>query len=331
MNGRAVATTLAAAAVQGAVCALVTRLLSRPQTAPLPGATAPPVVATEPPLALSLPAASAPTAAAVAEALSAIERRLTGVERDLAAAAQRSAAAPLSSSAPFAAGRSLAELLDAADTPAAGPPPNGLPAEFPRERPAESYLDEGNVYFTVGQYDRAVERFSRALQLDPGLGRAYYNRAAALLRLEREADALADYDRAAALLSGDADVLHNRGLLHFARGDFAAAARDFAQALALAPGDADAHVNLGLVRLETGDAEEALQQFTQALAGGGASVAEYGAALALAALGRSAEAVDRLLRALATDPALADSARREPRLAHLIADRRLQSHLSERA
>ncbi|MXX18460.1 MAG: hypothetical protein F4Z48_03075, partial [Dehalococcoidia bacterium] len=52
-----------------------------------------------------------------------------------------------------------------------------------RLRTAASYLDEGNVYFNVGQYALAVERYTRALAETPALPAALANRAPAHTRL----------------------------------------------------------------------------------------------------------------------------------------------------
>ncbi len=123
-----------------------------------------------------------------------------------------------------------------------------LPDEFPRVRPAASYLDEGSVYFEVGNYERAIDRFGRAIELQPDLCAAYFNRALACTRLGRFEAALADYDRAAALTPQDADIFNNRGLLHFERGELDAAAADFERAIKLQPDDGDARTNLALVQ-----------------------------------------------------------------------------------
>src|SRR4029079_13955943 len=71
-----------------------------------------------------------------------------------------------------------------------------MPIIPPPRRNAESYLDEGNVYFNVGQYGLAVERYTQAIELDPELVAAYYNRANARTRAGEFEAALGDYDMA---------------------------------------------------------------------------------------------------------------------------------------
>ncbi|MDW8046974.1 MAG: tetratricopeptide repeat protein, partial [Chloroflexota bacterium] len=87
------------------------------------------------------------------------------------------------------------EILATAEGRSATPPPPEPPRDalaavleeaaetMPRyggavpRRSAASYLDEGNIYFNVGQYAMAIDRYSRALELDPENAAADYNRA----------------------------------------------------------------------------------------------------------------------------------------------------------
>ena len=70
------------------------------------------------------------------------------------------------------------------------------PARVTAGRDAESYLDEGNVYFNVGQWTLAIDRYTQALELDSGLTAGYYNRANARTRAGEYDAALGDYNRA---------------------------------------------------------------------------------------------------------------------------------------
>ena len=155
-----------------------------------------------------------------------------------------------------------------------------------RLRTAASYLDEGNVYFNVGQYELAIERYTRALEETPGIPAAHFNRASAQTRLGKLDDALADYDATLELAPADADALNNRGMLRLYRSEPAEALADFEGALALTPEDATVIVNRGLAQLETEAHEDALASFEEAatLAPEDAS-AHYGAAQAAAGLG----------------------------------------------
>jgi tetratricopeptide (TPR) repeat protein len=57
----------------------------------------------------------------------------------------------------------------------------------------------GNIYFKKGDYGRAVEQYSRAVNLNPVFIEAYINRANARMQLKDYPAALADYEKFLAL------------------------------------------------------------------------------------------------------------------------------------
>lgn len=61
----------------------------------------------------------------------------------------------------------------------------------------------GLLLYDLGRYDAAAEAYGHMLQLKPDAGAAYQGRAEALRRLGRAEEALADYERAVALLPDD--------------------------------------------------------------------------------------------------------------------------------
>lgn len=223
---------------------------------------------------------------------------------------------------PEALGAALEEAM--ADVP---PPGTSFRARSP-----ESYLDEGNVYFNVGQFRLAVDRYTKALELNPSMASAYYNRANAYARMGEYDAALADYNRALELSPNDPDVLNNRGMLFLFRHDPRAALADFDAALAIDPGDTTILVNRGLARLQLGAAEEALTDFERARElDPRDAAAHYGAAQALALLGRREAALERLRRAFELDPNFVRDATAEPRFDSLRGDPEFLRLLREHA
>jgi tetratricopeptide (TPR) repeat protein len=188
-------------------------------------------------------------------------------------------------------------------------------------RSAEGYLDEGNVYFNVGQYGLAADRYGRAVEADPTLVAGYYNRANALTRSGDYETALGDYDKALLLQPNDADALNNRGMLHLYRAAYEDALRDFDNALALEPGDTTVMVNRGLAYLHSGHAREALSDFEAvARIDWNDAAALYGAGQAAAQLADRQAAMRHLRRALEVDPGYAREAAADPKLAFLQGD-----------
>lgn len=191
----------------------------------------------------------------------------------------------------------------------------------PPRRTAESYLDEGNVYFNVGQYGLAIERYTQAIGMDATLTAAFYNRANARTRSGDFDGALADYDRALQLQPADADALNNRGMLHLYRANYSAALADFNGALAADPSDTTVMVNRGLAHLHGGNAAAALSDFQEAIRIDSTDAAgHYGAAQAAAATGNKGEALRYIQRTLELDPAYAREAAGDPRLESLQGD-----------
>ncbi|HEX6030822.1 MAG TPA: tetratricopeptide repeat protein [Tepidiformaceae bacterium] len=189
------------------------------------------------------------------------------------------------------------------------------------QRDAESYLDEGNVYFNVGQYGLAIERYGKALELAPDLTAAYYNRANARTRAGDYDAALEDYNQALALQPGDADTLNNRGMLHLYRANYAEALQDFNAALSLDPTDTTVMVNRGLAHLHGGEAGAALVDFQEAASlDTKDAAAHYGAGQAAAVLENRDESLRHLGRALELDPGYAREAASDPKLASLQGD-----------
>ena len=196
-----------------------------------------------------------------------------------------------------------------------------MPIVAPPRRTAESYLDEGNVYFNVGQYELAIERYSTAVEMDRELVAAYYNRANAHTRSGNFERALADYDRALELQPFDADVLNNRGMLHLYRANYPSALRDFNAALVIDPADTTVIVNRGLAHLHSGEAVSALHDFREAVAVDGEdAAAHYGASQASAVLGNTDDAIRSVARALELNPGYAPEAAADPNLIALQGD-----------
>ncbi len=188
-------------------------------------------------------------------------------------------------------------------------------------RNAEAYLDEGNVYFNVGQYSLAIDRYARALEADNTLVAAFYNRANALTRSGDYESALRDYDRALELQPGDADALNNRGMLRLYRAQYEAALKDFDLALGLEPSDTTVMVNRGLAYLHSGNPKEALADFEAATSvDANDAAAFYGAGQAAAQMGNRQSAIRHLRRALQVDPGYSREAAGDPKLASLQGD-----------
>jgi tetratricopeptide (TPR) repeat protein len=131
---------------------------------------------------------------------------------------------------------------------------------------ARFYLWRGSAHRHFGirdhnlhEFARAVEDYTRALALDPGLGAAYLQRGVLYWReLDRATDAVADLTAALKVQPGWPEVLFCRGLAFQALGNWQAAIRDLSRYLA--SGDSTwreaAQGQLTLIRALVGEAQE---------------------------------------------------------------------------
>ena len=130
---------------------------------------------------------------------------------------------------------------------------------------ARLYYDRGNERRALGNVKGAIEDYTRALARDPRMGQALINRALDLQESGDVAGALADHERAIALGGEWAATGHySRGNVHFDQGDLAAAIADYDRAIELVPGYIPPYLNRAAAR-QAADPARALADFEHAL------------------------------------------------------------------
>ena len=164
------------------------------------------------------------------------------------------------------------------------------------EPSAEEWLEVGNHYWQQNDPQRAISAWSAAIEQNPELATAYFNRCIAqarlndlraalndctqafmidpqyasawyyrgVLRSERlgdDAGSIADFDRALAIQPDLANAYFKRGNARLRSGDPAGAMQDYSKAIELQPGDADAHYNLGVLYAQKNDVAQAKRHF----------------------------------------------------------------------
>jgi tetratricopeptide (TPR) repeat protein len=76
---------------------------------------------------------------------------------------------------------------------------------------ALNYFRRGHAYFQIGQYQSAIEDYSRAIELDPSDARVYNSRGVSYDKLRQFERAVEDYSRAIKLDPNYASPYYNRG------------------------------------------------------------------------------------------------------------------------
>ena len=126
---------------------------------------------------------------------------------------------------------------------------------------AEYHLKRGSAYLQLRDFDKAVKDFSRAIELDPQLDRAYFGRGMALGRQGAFDKAIADLSTFIARNPRSSLAYTKRGVRHIWKGDLVRAEADLRRAVQLDPENAEAHDDLGVVLARRGQYEPAIKHF----------------------------------------------------------------------
>ena len=72
------------------------------------------------------------------------------------------------------------------------------------------YNNSGFSYAELGEHEKAIEDYSKAIELNPKNAAVYNNRGISYRKLEEYKKAIEDYSKAIELEPGDADAYYNR-------------------------------------------------------------------------------------------------------------------------
>jgi tetratricopeptide (TPR) repeat protein len=184
----------------------------------------------------------------------------------------------------------------------AGDPTAPEKLELPPADGARACLATAEMLEKEGKLLEAAALYERARALDPA-NEAVTRRLAVLYDCQGAfVRADAEYDRALAASPGDADLWNDLGYSHYCRGNWARAEEAYRKALELKPDLKRAWVNLGLTLAQLGRPEESFEAFTKVVP---AAQAHCNLAFALAARGKTADAMHEYRKALELAPDLA--------------------------
>ena len=128
-------------------------------------------------------------------------------------------------------------------------------------RHGDAMLNRGTTFASLGRNAQALADFDAALALMPGHPAALYNRGNALSALGRTQEALAAFDRALAAAPNHVQAWNNRGRALQALNRHADAVGSFDKAIALQKDYADANFNRALSLLTLGDLARGFAQY----------------------------------------------------------------------
>ena len=133
-----------------------------------------------------------------------------------------------------------------------------------RQLPPEMLVSIGEIYNNLGDYGHALTCFQKAVQQDPFIKKAHDNAGSALIRLDRPAEAIPEFEAELKLNPDEPDTQYRLAyaLLQISQEDQAITV--LRTLVAAHPNHARARYDLGKELLETGKTEEAIQNLEAA-------------------------------------------------------------------
>jgi len=133
------------------------------------------------------------------------------------------------------------------------------------------YHNLANDYYKIGEFDKAIEHYDKALELRPDLLETYFNRGLAYTRKSLYDKAMEDLNKVIELNPNLAEAFYTRGLVHEYKLEYDLAIMDYDKALEVDPSYSKAE----------SQKQVAMNKKAQLQAGGGAPAAGGGGAPAM--------------------------------------------------
>jgi tetratricopeptide (TPR) repeat protein len=168
---------------------------------------------------------------------------------------------------------------------------------------AAAAFEEGQSAHQRGDLTNAVRLYTEAISADKTLYQAYYQRAVALMTMNKRAEAEADLQKVIELQPGFARAHRTLGLLLLDQDKTDDAKREFAKALEQDPGLSGTRIYYASALIKSGEPAKAVEHLRMAIAQNeDVGLAHALLGLALERTGNSAEAYAEYDKAVAFDP-----------------------------
>ena len=136
--------------------------------------------------------------------------------------------------------------------------------ELNRRYPAP-FLGRGALYAREGAHDLAIQDYDSAIELNPRSSEAYANRGAAYSTKGDYDRAIQDCDRAIQLDPRLASAYTNRGSAYWHKGENERATRDLSRVIELSPRSAESYTNRAAAYRSKGDYDSAIRDYEKAI------------------------------------------------------------------
>ncbi len=140
---------------------------------------------------------------------------------------------------------------------------------------AEAYYKRAWFFASKGENERALNDYTKAIQLNDRYADAYYNRGLLYSRMKRPELAVNDFSTVIKLDPSAVDAYCNRGNVNYELGRNKAAISDYTTAVKIGRDDADLLYNRGIVYLAEGNKSKAIEDFRAAAEKGQKKALQY--------------------------------------------------------
>lgn len=127
--------------------------------------------------------------------------------------------------------------------------------------PATLYAERGMAYHKLQIFDKAIDDFNRAIELNDSLDAAYFGRGLAHGRLRMFNEGIADLTVFIQRNPQSSIAYTKRGVRRIWAGKYKLAEEDLKKAISLDPKNAEAHDDLGVMDARKGNYKQALEHF----------------------------------------------------------------------
>lgn len=129
---------------------------------------------------------------------------------------------------------------------------------------AQNHNNLGDLYSRRGEFEKAIEEFKIAIQLNPNYGDAYHNLANTYHQIQKDDLAVENYQKALSFNSNLWQSHQNLAAIFFDQEQYQVAQQHLEKATKINPQEAELYTNLGIIYFKLGEKEKAKQAFQQA-------------------------------------------------------------------
>ena len=133
------------------------------------------------------------------------------------------------------------------------------------KKSAESWFNEGYDWYNKQDYDKAIECYQKAIELNPDNANAYHGMGVAYEYKQDYDKAIECYQKAIELNPKDAVAYYNMGNAYYNKQDYDKAIECYQKAIELNPKDAVAYYNMGNAYYNKQDYEKAIEWYEKAI------------------------------------------------------------------